>query len=293
MKSISANKPLLLWIDLTHDRSIEELIRQFRASCDCRLAHSTAPSVQARTHKPDMICIHFDRPDALGLNLLLEVKRSAPSIPITMFTVQHSEELAIWAMRSRVWEYMVLPLSATEKNRYLHSLNQLCELRRSSQGQQHKPLLEHHPSLPDSIRLTAEHQKHQALNKVLDYIEQHFRDSIDQKKLAQHCGMTPFRFSRLFKEVNGVGFMEYILGKRMAYAKELLNNSQMPITSIGYEVGFKDPSYFARTFKQHAGCTPSEYRQAPGFNPCPVAAVTKPAVNNALLDVIDSLASTS
>ncbi|MNN79712.1 DNA-binding transcriptional activator FeaR [compost metagenome] len=36
----------------------------------------------------------------------------------------------------------------------------------------------------------------------------------------------------------------------------------MPITSIGYEAGFKDPSYFARTFKQVSNCTPSEYRQA-------------------------------
>ncbi|MOA52673.1 Arabinose operon regulatory protein [compost metagenome] len=34
----------------------------------------------------------------------------------------------------------------------------------------------------------------------------------------------------------------------------------MPITNIGYEAGFKDPSYFARVFKQLLGCTPSEYR---------------------------------
>ncbi|MCY1309869.1 Bacterial regulatory helix-turn-helix protein, AraC family [compost metagenome] len=34
------------------------------------------------------------------------------------------------------------------------------------------------------------------------------------------------------------------------------------MTSIGYEAGFKDPSYFARAFKQLAGCTPSEYRQS-------------------------------
>ena len=45
-------------------------------------------------------------------------------------------------------------------------------------------------------------------------------------------------------------------------AKQRLDNSQMPVTSIGYEVGFKDPSYFARAFKQFTGCTPSEYRQA-------------------------------
>lgn len=286
MKSNSATKPFLLWLDLTHDRSVEELMGHFRASYDCRLAKTSSLPGREYKQQPDMICMHFDRPDALGLNLLLEVKRSAPSIPITMFTVQHSEELAIWAMRSRVWEYMVLPLSATEKSRYLHSLNQLCELRRSTTSQQHKPLLEHHPSLPDSIRLTAEHQKHQALNKVLDYIEQHFRDSIDQKELARRFGMTPFRFSRLFKEVVGVGFMDYVLNKRMDFAKERLNHSQMPITSIGYDAGFKDPSYFARAFKQCVGCTPSEYRQT--CHPT-VPVIAEPELETTTAAALDSL----
>ncbi|HBX56591.1 helix-turn-helix transcriptional regulator [Pseudomonas sp. UBA2684] len=286
MKSNSATKPFLLWLDLTHDRSVEELIGQFRATCDCRLAKPSTLPERAHEQQPDMICMHFDRPDALGLSLLLEVKRTAPSIPITMFTVQHSEELAVWAMRSRVWEYMVLPLSAAEKNRYLHSLQQLCELRRSFNSHGKKPLVERHPCLPDSIRLTSEHQKHQALQKVLQYIDQHFRESIDQKVLAQRCGMTPFRFSRLFKEVVGIGFMDYILNKRMDFAKELLDNSQMPITSIGYDAGFKDPSYFARAFKQSCGCTPSEFRQArrPGRH-----LAAEVALDDATAQVLDNL----
>ncbi len=236
-----------------------------------------------------MICMHYDRPDMPGLNLLLEIKRKAPSIPITMFTVQHSEELAVWAMRSRVWEYMVLALSNTEINRFLHALRQLCDLRRQA-GASNKVLqIEHGPSLPDSIRLTAEHQKHHALHDVQLYIDQHFRDSIDQKVLAKRCGMTTFRFSRVFKEVNGLGFMEYILGKRMDCAKELLHNSQMPITSIGYEVGFKDPSYFARAFKQFTGCTPSEYRHASQSGIKKQTPVPEPEPYDELSDVINSL----
>lgn len=69
--------------------------------------------------------------------------------------------------------------------------------------------------------------------------------------------MTTFRFSRLFKEANGLGFTDYILNERMNFAKELLDNSQMPITSIGYEAGFKDPSYFARAFKRSQTVRPA------------------------------------
>ncbi|MBV7554775.1 DNA-binding response regulator [Pseudomonas sp. PDM28] len=259
MTSNLTKRPSLLWFDLTHDRSTKELVAQFEDACDCKLAKNSVLPIREQA---DMICIHFDRPDTPGLKLLLEIKRTTPTIPITMFTVQHSEELAVWAMRSSVWEYMVLPFSTSEKKRYLTAVLQLCELRRNANGQNKSSQIEHSPTLPDSIRLTSGHQKHQALNSVMLYIEQHFRDSIDQRDLAQRCGMTTFRFSRLFKEANGLGFTDYILDKRMNFAKELLDNSQMPITSIGYEAGFKDPSYFARAFKQFANCTPSEYRLA-------------------------------
>ncbi|MCO6059610.1 response regulator transcription factor [Pseudomonas sp. MOB-449] len=262
MQSNSAVEPVLLWFDLTRDRSTPTLMLQFGGHCECRLAEGRKTPEKEQLRQIDMICAHFDRPDVNGLNLLLELKRTYPSTPIAMFTVQHSEELAIWAMRARVWDFVVLPMGVDEQRRFLDSLQQLCKVRRAATSLGRKPLLERNPPLPDSIRMTAGHQKHKALNKVMPYIEQHFRESLDQKELAQQCGMTPFRFSRLFKEVNGVGFMEYILGKRMDFAKHLLENSQMPVTSIGYEAGFKDPSYFARAFKQLAGCTPSEYRQS-------------------------------
>ena len=256
----AVKKPQLLWFDLTRNQSTEALMQPFRSTCNCQLEKPRAWLDKFRETLPDMICMHYDCPDLSGLNLLQEIKLKSPSIPVTMFTVQHSEELAVWAMRSRVWEYVVLPLCGNEINRYLHALQQLCDLRR---GTTSKTLaIEHGPALPDSIRLTTDHQKHKALHSALQYIDQNYCDSIDQKALAKRCGMTTFRFSRLFKEVYGLGFMDYVLSKRMDNAKDLLDNSQMPITSIGYEVDFKDPSYFARAFKQYAGCTPSEYRQA-------------------------------
>jgi AraC-like DNA-binding protein len=64
----------------------------------------------------------------------------------------------------------------------------------------------------------------------------------------------------------------------------------MPITSIGYEVGFKDPSYFARAFKQFAGSTPSDYRQARRAGvPIPLPVKPRPALEAIPSEVIDSL----
>ncbi|MDX2351018.1 hypothetical protein NJE55_01485 [Stutzerimonas xanthomarina] len=94
--------PLLLWLDLTHDQSTEALIESFSTFSECRLVMPNSLVSRPQTRHIDMICMHYDQPDALGLMQLQQIKRAAPSIPISMFTVQHSEELAVWAMRSQV-----------------------------------------------------------------------------------------------------------------------------------------------------------------------------------------------
>ncbi len=252
---------MLLWLDLTHDQSTEALMGAFSAFSECRLVKPNSVVGNSQVRRIDMICMHYDQPDALGLMQLQQIKRAAPSVPITMFTVQHSEELAVWAMRSQVWEYLTLPLSSVELQRYRQALLHLCEVRQNAEADVRKTLSEHYPNVPVSIQLTAKHQKHRLVERAIQHIDRRFRENVDQKELAQLCGMTPSRFSRVFKDAYGVCYLEYVLGKRMEFAKDRLDNSQMPITTIGYEAGFRDPSYFARVFKQFTGVTPSEYRQ--------------------------------
>ena len=252
-----------------------------RARLNCKLAKGSAFSSGMQA---DMICIHFDRPDTPGLRMLLEIKRTAPGHS------DHHVHRAALRRAGRMGDAFVClgihgaaPFSR-RKNRYLTAVIQFHELRRNVRDQRKTMQIDHSPTLPGSIRMTPEHQKHQALSNVLLYIDQHFRDNIDQRDVAKRCGMTTFRFSRLFKEAYGLGFMDYILNKRMSFAKELLGNSQMPITSIGYEAGFKDPSYFARAFKHSANCTPSEYRLAHQLRASVVA-----ELNETTAEVLDSL----
>jgi len=252
--------PHLLWFDLTQDGSAEEVIGQFADSCRVSRAPSANLAGLDLRLRPDMICLHYDQPDALGLDLLSTIKREAPSIPVTMLTVQHSEELAVWAFRAGAWDYLVLPLAGGEQQRYLNALRQLCELRRNPPAGRQKRPLERSQSLPESVRLTNRAQKQQPLQRVVRHIQQHFHEPLDQKSMADLCGMTPIRFSRTFKEVYGLGFLEFVKGMRMEHAHDLLLNSQMPVSSIAYACGFKDPSYFTRAFRLRYGISPSEMR---------------------------------
>lgn len=269
MNTHAVTAPRLLWFDLTHDQSAPDCAGAFSDACQIKLVRDMSVAGMNAHQRPDMICMHYDRPDTLSLNLLIAVKRAAPSIPITMLTMQHSEDLAVWAFRSGVWDYLVLPLVQSERNRYLSALRELCHLRSDTGTSNQKRLLTRTVDLPESVRLTADHQKQQPLRDAIQYIELHYKEHIEQKELAERCGMTPFRFSRVFKQTYGIGFLEFIQRKRMEKAEDLLNNSEMPITSIAYAVGFLDPSYFARAFKQHFGCCPSEYRRGEPNPPPP------------------------
>lgn len=260
MSTKATRKPRLLWFDLSSTQSAEQCIQQFRPHCHVELASGLNDlTPDADKPAPDMLCLQFDRPDSNGLNLLLEIKQRSPSLPITMLTVQHSEELAVWAFRSGVWEYLVLPLSHSEHQRYLRSLRDLCEMRARPPGsQRQRP--RRTEQLPDCVRLNREQHVQQPLYVAIAHIDSHFRERIDESDMAELCAMSTVRFSRLFKQYCGIGFQEYVTRKRMQAAEELLFNSDIPVSSVAYTVGFKDPSYFARAFRQHFGRSPSACR---------------------------------
>jgi DNA-binding NtrC family response regulator len=72
-----------------------------------RLAPLSSVGADIERHAPAVAFVDFDFPNRQGLNLLKDTKRSFPSLPLIMLTVQHSEALAVWAFRSRVWGYVV------------------------------------------------------------------------------------------------------------------------------------------------------------------------------------------
>ncbi|MCL7461225.1 response regulator transcription factor [Pseudomonas sp. NW5] len=252
--------PHLLWIDLTTSGHAGVAQQLFSAHCTVQTYPLDArQSPLASLPDADMLCLQFDAPDAAGLNRLVEIRQRFPHLPITMLTVQHSEELAVWAFRAGVWDYLTLPLSDHEQRRYLEALNALCQPRNPGSSSK-RARLQRTPPLPETIRLSRQPSP-RPLQAALKYIDTHYRQPISEAYLAQLCGMSPSRFSRLFKQWCGIGFQDYLKEKRMQAARDLLLNSNVAISGVGYLLGFRDPSYFTRCFRQFFGCSPSEYRQ--------------------------------
>lgn len=96
---------------------------------------------------------------------------------------------------------------------------------------------------------------------VQRYIAQNIDQDLSRESIAEMVYLNPDHLSRLFKKETGLSLSEYILTERIRIAKELLSQTDIPISSIASSVGHTNFSHFARIFRKHVGAGPSEYRQ--------------------------------
>lgn len=73
--------------------------------------------------------------------------------------------------------------------------------------------------------------------------------------------LSPYYFSKLFKDEAGCNFVEYVTNLRIRKAKELLVGNDKSMKEICGAVGYSDPNYFSRIFKKNTGMTPTEFRE--------------------------------
>lgn len=98
------------------------------------------------------------------------------------------------------------------------------------------------------------------IREVQLYIQQHYGDDISLQSLAKEFYIHPNYLSRLFKEKTGENFVDYLTKIRMNKVIELLTNTNYKIVEICEMVGYDNPRYFSKAFKQFFGKTPREYR---------------------------------
>ena len=92
------------------------------------------------------------------------------------------------------------------------------------------------------------------------YMEAHYADEIVLEDVARHVNLSPYYFSRFYKEHTGINYIDKLVLIRMEKAKKLLRQHAHSIKDVAYSVGYNDPSYFSKVFKKETGVTASEYK---------------------------------
>ncbi len=109
-----------------------------------------------------------------------------------------------------------------------------------------------------------------AVQKMIDWVEDHIRESPTLDDLARFMHYSKFYCSRQFHYTTGTTLRQYIAGRRLYGATIQVRDTQRSILDIALEYGYSSQSSLTRAFQYTYGCTPAAYRKNPVPIPLPI-----------------------
>jgi AraC-like DNA-binding protein len=181
----------------------------------------------------------------------LLAKNQFASIEKMLRKAQHG---LVFPMSAIMKVYSTLDTIANESERFVQFLKTLYVL--------------YELSISDDVRVLASSSfAHYArkgesnrVQKVKQYISEHYARPLRFEEMAALVGMSPVAFSRFFRQRTGRTLSEYIVDIRLGYAARMLVDTSKNISEICYECGFNNLSNFNRTVKAKRHYTPRDFR---------------------------------
>lgn len=204
---------------------------------------------------PDIIISDIMMPKVNGLELCEVLKKDEKTshIPIVLLTAKTAEKTQFEGLETGADDYIVKPfklklLEARVKN-LVASRKQLRD--RYSQEVILKPM---------DISISSIDQKF--IERTQAVLDENLTDpDLNIEDFSKHVGMSRMQLHRKLKAITGLTATEFIRTQRLRLAASLLEKSDVNVSEICYQVGFNNPSYFSKCFKDEFGCLPSEYAQ--------------------------------
>jgi len=122
----------------------------------------------------------------------------------------------------------------------------------------------HHLSLHSRETSRAQHAiqtSYDKLKEALLHIQTQFGSSVSVEAAAALCGFSPSHFMKLFRQLTGSSFTQYLKQYRLEQAAGRLLRTGDKISVIAAECGFQNLSYFTRAFTAQYGVSPAQYRR--------------------------------
>lgn len=192
-------------------------------------------------------CVYLAIPQAEAHALLDDLHVARPTERLWELASRGFEEPVVHELLVRLWQEAISVgpsplLGSSCRVAILHALARRSNGRQSAEAR------------------TAPKLQRGTLQRVLAAIHDMPADGLSIERLASLAGLSPFHFSRLFRNSVGCSPYRYYDKLRHERARELLASTDMPVERIARQLGFADASQFARAFRRHAGCAPGAYR---------------------------------
>jgi two-component system, response regulator YesN len=117
-----------------------------------------------------------------------------------------------------------------------------------------------YPPIVEHLSNKAVQRNHSTVQRVLDYIHQHYDSDMSLSLLADLVSLPVSQLSYMFKEEVGMTFSDYLIVHRMEKARHLLETTDAKISDIAEKLRYNNSQNFIRVFKKINGIPPGEYR---------------------------------
>lgn len=203
---------------------------------------------------PDLILSDVMMPEMDGLELCRQVKADPRTshIPVILLTAKADVENRIEGLTRGADVYLAKPFHREE---LLIHVQNLIELRRQLHARYRDP---------DALAPTEDpdiQMEDAFIRQLTGLIETHLSDETFRvPQICRAIGMSQAQVYRKIKALTGQSAGNFVRSIRLRKALHLLRTSSLNVSEVAYEVGFSDPAYFSRTFKEEFGMSPSEAR---------------------------------
>jgi DNA-binding response OmpR family regulator len=203
---------------------------------------------------PDLIVSDVAMPEMDGVELCRKVKADPRTthIPVILLTARTQEEQQLEGIRTGASDYITKPFAfELLQARLKNLLVQRDTLHRSFQAR---------PAITASA-ITVPSMDDKLLKKALAITETNLANpDFSVEELSREIGMSRVYLYKKLVAITGKTPIEFIRIVRLRRAAQLLEQSQLNISEIAYEVGFNSPRTFAKYFKQEYNVLPSDYQ---------------------------------
>ncbi len=209
-----------------------------------------------KEHMPHIVLMDINMPEMDGLTAAARIKEQSPDIFVIILTGYDYFEYAQTAIRAKVDDYILKPISKADIEIVLSKIAALLNERQKQRECQ---------------KITAQTEEEYDFSDltaiVTEYMKQNiFLPELSLVKMANDIGFNSSYLSVVIKQIFGVPFQDYVNKKRMEKAKLLLLSTPMKNYEIAEQIGIEDVNYFITKFKKAWGVTPKQYRQGIQFN---------------------------
>ena len=213
-----------------------------------------------RMQQPALVICDVMLPDCNGYDIVKQIRADEQTrqTPVIMLTALDDEQSLLRGYKAGADDYMVKPCSfqllVLRVVQLIRWYDQLGGVKLMEGAQPDEP------SATASAPIITAEADTRFIEKMERIIYQHIGDpgfNIDQLAAALRMGRT--KFYGKTKELTGLSPNSYLQGIRLRRAAELLVEGELNVTEISYRVGFLNPSYFYKCFKEKYGVAPSKY----------------------------------